>query len=193
MGLAEVQRTLARLYTDEALRERFFAAPQEVARELGLDPDDSARLAALAEQEVRDFAAALLRKRLGHVTALLPATAAALGAELEPRFRRHAQRRVPSGAQKHREDAIAFAEGLAAEPALAWVQDLARCEAARLRGEDPRTRLILRLFRYPVATLARQLQAGTPPEKPPHRLTLGVWLRLRPGGPIRHFLWPPDP
>jgi len=41
----DLQRFLARLYTDDALRARFLAQPVAVARECGFDDADAQRLA----------------------------------------------------------------------------------------------------------------------------------------------------
>jgi hypothetical protein len=64
MGLAQIQQVLARLYTDAALRERFFADPQRTGAELGLDAGEVHQLAHLSVQQVTFFARSLQRKRL---------------------------------------------------------------------------------------------------------------------------------
>src|SRR5262245_39174488 len=113
MGLMEIQRALAQLYTDAGLRERFLADPQAVAGQLGLIRDDAEHLARLPALPLRLFARSLLQKRMKALTRLLPLTREGLGPEWEALFFRYADTRVPAGTQRHREDAIAFAAFLA--------------------------------------------------------------------------------
>lgn len=58
----DVQHFLARLYTDDALRERFVADRAGVARELGFDEEQARRLA-LIDVEVLNIAARSFAKK----------------------------------------------------------------------------------------------------------------------------------
>jgi hypothetical protein len=186
MGLMEVQRVLARLYTEDELRERFFADPAAVGKTLGLDIEETRRVAELSAGEVRGFARSLRRKRLGEVAKLLPMTRRALGALFDRLFFRYAgtaDRSVPRGIRKHREDAAAFASFLAAEASAggvppAWAADLARYEAAGLKASEPGRTCLVCWYRYPVARLA-----GSSPAPGP---TVGLWVRLFPLGRLWH-------
>jgi hypothetical protein len=115
VGLAELEGALARLYTDDALRERFFADPAREAATLGLSGDEAARLAASDRGRIDLFADTLRVKRFGEVSRLLPRTLAAAG---EERFRQlffeFATTFVPEGVHKHTADALAFASRLTA-------------------------------------------------------------------------------
>ena len=192
MGLAEVQAAQAHLYTRADLRARFFADPAGVGRELGLTPEESARLAEMPGPQVDSFARALVAKRRGEVAKLLPGTAAVLGQRFGLQFRRFAEVFVPRGLKKHRADALLFAAFLDAalgrDPdAPPWARDLARSEAALLQVSDPSCRVLVRRFDYAVADLADALRAGPPPPDVALRPTLILWLRPRGGGPPRQI------
>lgn len=184
MALAEVQRALARLYTDEATRERFLADPAAAGEALGLSDVEAALLARLPADGLRYFAASLRRKRLGEVVKLLPLGHQALGPRFAALFWRYADTSIPTGTAKHRQDALAFAafveraaHGEALEPP--WAADLLRYEAAWLACGEAAGRALVRRFRYPPARLAHAVATGAPP--PPPRPTLAVWARLGPG------------
>jgi hypothetical protein len=65
---AAVETFLARLYTDEALRDAFLADPGAVARREGLTGEDAAALAATDLVGIRLAAESYARKREGRVT-----------------------------------------------------------------------------------------------------------------------------
>ena len=196
MGLAETQRALARLYTDARLRERFYAAPAEVGRELGLDEQDAQSLARLGARQTDYFAASLVNKRLGEVSKLLPLTARVLGQEFRRLFRQFAAAEpAPAGLSKHLRDAVAFAEyagrgGRLASVAPVWLVELLRYEKELLRAREAKTRLRLCLFRYDVRQLARSVSQDPTSPHVEVRPTLALWLRLGARGRVRHRLLP---
>jgi hypothetical protein len=113
VGLAELEGALARLYTDDALRERFFADPESVGPALGLDGGESTRLASTDRARIELFADTLRVKRYGEVSRLLPRTFAAAGEdEFRGLFFEFARAFVPEGVHKHNADALAFATWL---------------------------------------------------------------------------------
>jgi hypothetical protein len=113
VGLAELEGALARLYTDDALRERFFADPESVGPTLGLDGDESARLASSDRARIDLFADTLRTKRHGEVSRLLPRTVVAAGEDtFRDLFFEFARTFVPGGVHKHNADAMAFASRL---------------------------------------------------------------------------------
>ena len=189
MALAEVQALLARVFTDEAVRERLFAEPATLATEYGLSSDELSQLEALSVRQVRFAATGLRHKRLNAVARLLPFTRAALGDRFGPLFMRHAAVYAPSGIRKHRDDALAFA---------AFVERLARCEpiappvaadqlryeASWLRAADADPCLIVRRFQHPVRTRGG---VGRDP-RAINLLGIALWVRFWPGGRLRHLL-----
>ena len=193
MGLVEVQRALARLYTDGALRGRFFAHLRPVSQELGLSDDEAAQIATISAIQVGRFADSLVAKRRHEVEKLLPLTRRVLGREFSAEFARYASAPVPDGMHRHREDAIAFAAFLGnsdGRPGPPWAMDLLRYERSWLEAGSSRRRWLVRRFQYPVGRLARNLVEDTVLPSVPFQPTLGVWFRLGRHGPLRHLLLP---
>ncbi len=185
MGLARVQWLLAQLYTDANLRERFFADTHAVSEEYGLSPDEAKHLCQLSAAQVTFFADSLRRKRLNAAAKLLPLSVYALGKRFAELFTEFADTFVPSGTNKQRQDARAFAsfiEGIARGRQIGppWVLELIRYEAAELAAADPTSHCVIRWFREPISMLmqrsAEDLQAWHEPSRP----TLAIWCRLSP-------------
>ncbi|HYO62387.1 MAG TPA: hypothetical protein VER08_01905 [Pyrinomonadaceae bacterium] len=196
MGLAETQKALARLYTDEGLRGRFFADPAAVGGELGLSAEEARRLAEVGSSRAEYFAASLVNKRLGEVSKLLPLTAGVLGQEFRRLFREFAAREpVPAGLKKHLRDAVTFAEFVERGRRLKsvappWLAELLSYEKESLRARGSLSRLRVRRFRFDVGLLARSV--GRDPSSPlvEERATLAVWFRPRARGTLRHRVLP---
>lgn len=190
MGLAETQRLLAQLYTDGALRQRFFADPASVGGEWSLSPDDLRSLSGLSSSQVDLFSRSLQAKRLGEIRKLLPQTCRALGLHTVPLFRQFGDTFVPSGLHKHRVDALAFAAFLETLPpeeiALPlWLPDLLRYEAAWLTASDPNCRLHFCKTRRDIFAVRQGLNAEKVPEMT-RRPALALWWRFSPSGRLRH-------
>ena len=194
MGLAETQKVLARLYTDARLRERFFADPFKTGAEFGLGRDEAEQLARLSARQVNFFAGTLHAKRLQEVRDLLPLTARALGERAAPLFGEYAETNLPGGIKKHRADAAAFADYLAACDALGadsrWVADLARYEKSWLEAADMPRGIIARRFHFAVNALARDVLRGNARPAARPKTTLALWLRLSPRHRLTHSVLP---
>lgn len=192
MGLEAVQKTLARLYTDGAFRERFFADPERTGATTGVTSEEARSLSGM-ESEVRCFARSLHRKRLNEAAAMLPLTKHALGKEFEPLFLSYASTVVPVGVRKHRDDALGFVrhvERVRVPGALpGWALDLARYEAGWLRARQPGVRCVSRTFRYPVVAMLGRLTAGERIVHPMPRRGLALWVRFLPRGKVQHWVW----
>jgi hypothetical protein len=194
MGLADRQRLLARLYTDDDLRTRFFADPDGIGTQYGCGPDDIRALARLPQAQVTFFAQSLRAKRLGEVRKLLPLTCHILGPRTSPLFQRYADTPLPAGLRKHRGDALAFAAFLLrvlpgeADSQPQWLLDLLRYEAGWLKTDDPECCRHAVWLQYAILPLVRSLTDGEPPVviRSP---TLIVWWRVRRHGPRHHWLF----
>ena len=182
---------LARLFTDEDFRVRFFADPIGVGKSLGLDESESKRLASLDQTRVDAFAASLYRKRAGDVAKSLPLTRRALGTSYLNLF----QRFVNESAAVGREDESAsFADyvcrNVGSEPSFAsWLGDLARYEVTyRLVSARPSQLLVIKVFRYPVARIASELARGGTIAGVRSQLCLAVWFRFGIGRMLHHHV-----
>lgn len=190
MGLAQLQAALARLFTDAALRERFFADPAAIGRELGLASEEIAQLTKLGQGEIAEFARSLDQKRLSAVRDLLPLTARALGDRFDGLFLEHAERYRPGGIQKHLNDALAFARFLNDRRSLGqfdppWLRSLARYEATSLEMRNSDRMVCIRLLGYRPGEMAAHVSVSGGRGELPRRPCLAVWVRM----PRRHSLW----
>ncbi len=206
MGLRDVQHGLARLLTDDGLRERFAVDPQGVAQTLNLDAADAAQLSLLASAEVERFARSLRAKRWNEIQKLLPVSTQAaqnFGFPLRRLFFDFAQTYAPQGGKRHTQDALAFADWTARQSSgtpqdfiptnAVWLSDLLRYEAAWLEMHLlPSRRWMLRRFAYPIPQWIRAQTLAAAEGKvtdssPSMRTTLSIWLRLSPSGKLRHY------
>lgn len=134
MELITAQRVLARLLTDEPLREELATDPADAAARLRVPQPELLALCALRNREL-DFAArGLLAKRREAAFHCLPTLSAHLGDDGRTLFRRYARSHPsPHGPRKHAADALAFARWLRRECADSRAtSQLARWEAARI-------------------------------------------------------------
>lgn len=178
MGLAEVQKTLAQLYTNRDLREKFLASPKTLAEDLGLNPKDLEQLTQLSTFHLREFSESLHYKRMGEVRDLLPFTSKSLKTKFSELFLKFADSYLPSGVKKHRDDAIAFAEFISKKPdCLDWCKEIANYESIRLKLAESSKIVVFRLFHFSLKKIFFQLLQAQEPaiEK---KLTLAIWVRL---------------
>jgi len=69
---ADVERLLARLFTDHRFRERFLADPAAVAREAGLSPEEVEAVARIPSQDLHTAARSYQHKREASAQAPMP-------------------------------------------------------------------------------------------------------------------------
>jgi hypothetical protein len=191
MGLAELQRTLARIYTDAQLRERFFGDPLKVGREIGLSAEDARTLSQMSAAQVKTFADSLYNKRLLGVGKLLAMTRRALGERFEAHFRRYVEANVQGGAPQYLDDARKFAAYLdkrlrSERVGSGWTLDLLRYEKARLKAADPRRRVVAAFFRHDISRLVRSVARKEETPTVIKRATVALWVRSKRHGPVRY-------
>ncbi len=194
MGLIEVQRVLAQLYTNVELREKFLANPQQIATEFGLNSVDIEHLTALSAFHLREFANSLQHKRLGEVSKILILTEKSLKTKFAELFLEFTSNYLPSGIKKHRDDAIAFAKFIASpihKDILEWCQEIALYEATRLQLVESKKLLIFRKFRYPLKQIIQSLFRGEEIITT-KKLTLVIWVRI-PGQTTWYHYFVPIP
>ena len=187
MGLADVQRVLAQLYTNTTLRERFLTNPQSVGQELGLEAAEIEQIVQLSEKQVTRFAQSLHNKRLGEVYKLLPLSHKVLGKRFATLFRQYADTSIPSGIKKHRNDAIAFVtfvERITHEKGIEpeWITEVMRYEKSRLLASEPTRYLVVCKFRYSITKLLQSVTRGDEIPLLVKRPSFVLWWRLRSGG-----------
>ena len=195
--LSKVQTLLARLYTQTALRQRFFEDPELVGKEFGLSAQEIQLLSTLPPAQTHFFSHSLIHKRQGQVQKLLAYSYGVMGSTFQKLFHQFAEETNFKGIRKHQEDALAFAsylqQSLKQDTALAarfpaWLGDLLAYEAACIEANQPSCRLLVRWFRYPVRDIARALFKEQPPPETT-RMTLAVWLRPTSSHELTHRLF----
>jgi hypothetical protein len=187
MGLAEIQRVIARLSIDRGLRDRFFGAPTAVGSELGLAEQEALGLARIPRRQLDQFADSLRRKRRDQVRRALPLAARALGEEFAVLFDRYIDEAPPRGSKAELEDAVGFVAAIerwSDQLRPLWAADLARYELAWREAARAGWAPIVRLFRFPVARLA----AGLEREPVAPRATVACWWTPTRRGKIRHIV-----
>jgi hypothetical protein len=198
MSLLQIQVLLARLYTDPVLQQRFFEAPEVVGKEFGLTPEEVRQIQEISAKDTRFFAHSLVHKRLGQVQKLLSGTARVMSCAFNRAFHDFAPTFVPSGTRKHHLDALNFAVFLQKQVLNKtttgknwppWLGELLQLETSWIRAYFAETRWRMKLFRYPVWRLLKELEHDTQPELSP-QWTLLVWWRLSRGGKLHHQLFP---
>lgn len=190
MGLAAVERALARLLTDDVLRARFLADPVGTCGGLGLEGSDVEQVARLASARLRLAGQSLLYKRLQDARKLLPATAASLGPRFDALFLDHARLHPMRPGETVHDDVERFArqllESMRREGTERRTRETAEYEACWLQASHPRRTLIVRRFAYPVNALVGTYCGGGAAQLPSLRGTVAIWLRLSRGSEIRH-------
>ncbi len=183
--LAAMQTALARLYTDAALRRRFYRDPIATCEELALTPTEAALLTGAVGREVSWYARSLQNKRMNEAANYIPATRAALSQDFAEYFFNYAQASSPTGVNKPLADALAFVNflertvpagtGTVLKP---WLIDLARYEAAWLVMRHSKKLWLVRRFQFRVDEFVRQLSV-TDTQQPASQSFIGIWWRWR--------------
>jgi hypothetical protein len=160
MGLVEIQKTLALLYTNSNLRNQFFLDPVATGKELKLSPDDIERLRELSRAEIDLFANSLKSKRLNEVRKLLPLSSKVMGKRFDQLFGIYFESYNPIGIKKYLYDAIKFSTYIKNETKdqPIWMQDLIRYESAWLQVCGGTRRLLIFRFRYAMKELVNGLR-----------------------------------
>jgi hypothetical protein len=187
MGLAELQRALARLTVDRTLRERFYIDPAAACAAIGLDSYDCQQLTIIPRHQIERFAKSICDKRQAQIRRTIPIAARAMGARFTGLCERYTNESAPRGSKADLDDPAGFVDALSRwadsiEPP--WVVDLARYELTwRLAARADRAP-ILRIFKFPVARLA----IGGETKTVVPRATLCFWWRPTRHGRGRHFV-----
>jgi hypothetical protein len=191
MGLSEIDRILARLSTDEALRERFVREPVAVAREFGLTASESRRLRREAAARHGSFARSARELLLVEIGKLLPLSHRALGSRFDSHLNRYISAHEPGGIERLFGDTLDFADYL--EKRLreervgsGWTLDLLSYERARVKAADPNRRLVVAFFRHDISRLVRSVARKEEQPAAVRRATVAVWWRPRRHAPVRY-------
>jgi hypothetical protein len=194
MALASLQKILARLYTDQGIREQFYEDPAEVCELFNLTAEEREVICQLSSQKVEFFSESLRQKRFNEICKLLPLTHLALGDGFYQLFVQFEHIYRPHGVNKHHDDACKFATFIQSSvktdrESLDIVKDLARFESAVLMSRKPGITLIVRLFRYPIDECIHELTDGGRATSPAVSHSVAIWLRLTRRSRLTYMCW----
>ena len=113
MGLAEVQRLLVRLSIDKALRDRFFADPEAVGTEVGLESDEVRGPGEDAEAAARAVCRFAAAQAMRPGRRMIPIAARVLGDDFAVLFERYANESSPRGSKPGLDDVCGFVAAMA--------------------------------------------------------------------------------
>lgn len=190
MSLQKQQDFLARLFTDEGLRQNFLSEPEKIGAENGLNETETEDLKAVLPEELGFFADSLFWKRLREVEKLLPLTKKVLQEDFKKLFRQFSQNFNPQTVKKHFEDALEFSKFLQnqlLEPH--WVKDLAKFEHSRLTFNSDTKKFVFARFNHDIQEIIREITHANLEPQPNFRqkTTFAVWLKV--GKKRKQFVW----
>lgn len=185
MSLLEQQNFLAKVFTDELLREKFLSAPENVGKENNLSETEIEQICQVLPEQIKFFADSLFYKRLHEVEKILPLTRKVLGKKFETYFREFANEFLPKTIKKYLEDANKFGEYLRKKE-TAWINDLISFERARLIFNGYGKRFVFRKFRFCIKDVLKNSRQDAKANVR-RRLSFAIWLRF--GSKIYHYIW----
>ncbi len=186
MSLLEQQNFLAKVFTDENLREKFLSEPENVGKENNLSETEIEQIRQVLPEQIKVFADSLFYKRLHEVEKFLPLTRKVLSENFETYFREFANEFLPNTIKKHLEDAGKFCEYLQKKE-IAWERDLISFEQARLIFNGYGKRFVFRKFRFDIKEVLKVSRQDARTQNVRKRMSFAVWLRL--GKKIYHYIW----
>ncbi|HYY98559.1 MAG TPA: hypothetical protein VE642_08210 [Pyrinomonadaceae bacterium] len=194
MGLSEIEQILARLSSDESLRERFANDPFALGRELGLSATGTRQLRRAAAEHFDSLAATPRERRFVQVYKLLPLTHRVLRGRFTYYFDRYVAEHGAVSFERLFGDVLAFADYLEERMrddhlGSGWTLDLLRFEKARIKAADPNRRLVVATFRHDISRLVRGVARKGELFAAVRRRSVAVWWRARRHEPVRYAVF----
>lgn len=159
MDFKNYEYYLARLYTEQSFRIRFFSDKQKVLAELRADDQIKHLLSKLKEEEVEFFAKGLINKRYGVVKSFFPLSVHYLGDDFRKKFNEYAANNPVRGLHlKHVNDAVKFS-GICLNNASfpeAWMKDMLKYERFIAKNLIPESSFDLQFLKFPVHQITRE-------------------------------------
>lgn len=181
MSLQKQQDFLARLFTDEGLRQNFFSEPDKIGADNGLSESETADLQAVLPEELGFFADSLFWKRLHEVEKLLPLTKKGLQEDFAKLFREFSQTFNPQTVKKHFEDACEFSKFLQNQSLKPlWAKDLVKYEFSRLIFNADTKKFAFAKFDHDIREIIREISQDNSKTQVqfPKKTTFAIWLKV---------------
>lgn len=175
MSLKEQQNFLARLFTDESLRQSFLADSIKIGAENGLNDAEIYDLQTILPDQIEIFSESLYWKRLRETEKFLPILKANLMKDFEIFFKEFSQNYHPQSVKKHLEDAFEFCKFLQKQQNLEnQIKNIAKFEQKKLEFFGFGKRLII--CRFADGLQRKSIHIGqTKSDKP---IKTALWLKL---------------
>jgi hypothetical protein len=184
MSLQKQQDFLARLFTDEDLRQNFLSEPEKIGAKNGLSETEIDDLKTVLPEQLNFFADSLYWKRLREVEKLLPLTQKVLGEDFDNLFREFSQNFNPQSVKKHLEDAFEFCELLQKQNISELSKNAAKYEQAKLEFFGYGKQFIFCKLDFDVKKFSRE-DAKTQSATQEKKRKIAVWIRF--GKKVKHF------
>ncbi len=184
MSLQKQQDFLARLFTDEGLRQNFLSEPAKIGAENGLSEVETADLQAVLPEEIGFFADSLFWKRLHEVEKFLPLTKKVLKEYFTKNFREFSRNFNPQTVKKHFEDALEFCKFLRKQNISELAKNAAKFEQSKLEFFGGGKRFVVCKLDFDIREIydREQTTANLKLEK---KTKVALWLKL--GKKNKHF------
>lgn len=186
MSLQKQQDFLARLFTDQSLRQNFLEDSITIAAENGLSESEITDLQAVLPQEIAFFAESLFWKRLREVEKMLPLTKEFSSEDFAGLFREFSQNFNPQTIKKHLEDAIGFGNFLQTKEISELSKSLAKFEKTKLEFFGLGKQIAVCKLDFDIRNIHRRT-INPQTEVFKKRTTIAVWLKI--GNKIKHFIF----
>lgn len=175
---------MARLFTDEGLRQNFLSEPARIGAENGLSENETADLQAVLPEEIGFFADSLFWKRLREVEKFLPLTKKVLKEDFTKYFREFSQAFNPQTNKKHFEDALEFCKFIRKRSISEFTKNAAKFEQSKLEFFGGGKRFVFCKLDFDIREIyaSERATANLNSEK---KTKIAVWLKL--GKKNKHF------
>lgn len=190
MSLQKQQDFLARLFTNEGLRQNFLSEPEKIGFVNGLSETETGDLKAVLPEELGFFADSLFWKRLREVEKLLPLTKRGLQEDFTKFFREFSRAFNPQTVKKHFEDALEFSKFLQNQPLeILWAKDLAKFEFSRLIFNSDTKKFVFASFDHDIREIIHVFSNDNAESQKNFRykITFALWLKVGKKG--KQFIW----
>lgn len=175
---------MARLFTDEGLRQNFLSEPAKIGAENGLNESETVDLQAILPEEIGFFADSLFWKRLHEVEKFLPLTKKVLKEDFTKYFREFSRNFNPQTVKKHFEDAFEFCRFLRKQNISEFAENAAKFEQSKLEFFGGGRLFVFCKLDFDIREIYNQ-EESTANVNFEKKTKIAVWLKI--GKKNKHF------
>jgi hypothetical protein len=184
MSLQKQQDFLARIFTDENLRQNFLSESEKIGAENNLSESEIEDLKTVLPEQLNFFADSLYWKRLREVEKILPLIRKVSGENFGKFFREFSQNFNPQSVKKHLEDAYEFCKFLQKQNISEFAKNAAKYEQAKLEFFGYGKRFVVCKLDFDVRKFSRE-DANAQSVIQENKSKIAIWIRF--GKKVKHF------